>query len=182
MTTPQDIEYVKKHVREVPDFPKKGIIFMDITTATKDAKAMNLMTEYLYHQFKDQKIDYIAGIESRGFIFGAALAYRMNKGFVPIRKPNKLPCKKITESYSLEYGKDSLEMHEDSFPKDSNILIIDDLLATGGSATAACNLVKKAGGKVAAVAFVIELDPLKGRQKLESQGIKVVSMLHYNTF
>ena len=120
MTTPQDIEYVKKHVREVPDFPKKGIIFMDITTATKDAKAMNLMTEYLYQQFKDQNIDYIAGIESRGFIFGAALAYRMNKGFVPIRKPNKLPCKKITESYSLEYGKDSLEMHEDSFPKDFN--------------------------------------------------------------
>lgn len=180
MTTPSDLEYVRKHIREVPDFPKKGILFLDITTATKDAKAMQIMIDYLCNQFVNEKIDYVAGVESRGFIFGAALAYKLNIGFVPIRKPNKLPCKKITESYSLEYGKDSLEMHEDAIKKGDRILIIDDLLATGGSATAASNLIKKAGGVVAATAFIIELTPLKGRQKLESNGIKVVSMLQYN--
>lgn len=180
MTKPADLEYVRKHIREVKDFPKPGIIFLDITTATKDAKSLHIMVDYLFEQFKNDKIDYVAGIESRGFIFGTALAYRMNVGFIPIRKPNKLPCKKITESYSLEYGKDSLEIHEDALKAGDRVLIIDDLLATGGSATAASNLIKKAGGNVVATAFVIELTPLKGREKLESSGTKVVTMLKYN--
>lgn len=180
MTKPQDLEYLRSHIREVKDFPKPGIIFLDITTATKDPKSMQIMIDYLYEQFKKEKVDYIAGVESRGFIFGAALAYKMNVGFVPIRKPNKLPCKKISESYSLEYGKDSLEMHEDAIKKGDKVIIIDDLLATGGSATAASNLIRKAGGVVSATAFIIELTPLKGRAKLESNGIKVVSMLQYN--
>lgn len=173
-------EYVKEHVRIVPDFPKKGIQFLDITTAVKDNKAMQMMINWLYEQFKNKKIDYVAGIESRGFIFGAALAYKLNCGFVPIRKPNKLPAKTIKESYSLEYGTDTIEMHEDAVKSGDKVLIIDDLLATGGTAVAACNLIKKVGAEPVAVSFIIELDPLKGREKIESTGVKVVSMLNYD--
>lgn len=178
--TENDFNYVRQTVREVPDFPKPGILFLDITTATKDAKAMNLMIEFLYDKFKDERIDYVAGIESRGFIFGAPLACRLNAGFVPIRKPNKLPADTIKESYSLEYGTDTIEMHADAIKEGDRVLVIDDLLATGGTAVAACNLVKKAGGEVVASAFVIELNPLKGREKIEAKGVKVVSMLGYD--
>ncbi len=173
-------EYVRQHVRTVPDFPKKGIMFLDITTATKDAKAMQYMTDFLYENFKDERIDYVAGIESRGFIFGAALAYKLNAGFVPIRKPNKLPAKTIKQSYSLEYGEDTIEMHEDALKPGDRVLVIDDLLATGGTAAAACSLVKRTGAEPVAAAFIIELDPLKGREKIEETGVKVVSMLHYD--
>ena len=178
--TENDFDYVRSTVREVPDFPKPGILFLDITTATKDAKAMNLMIEFLYNKFKDEKIDYVAGIESRGFIFGAPLACKLNAGFVPIRKPNKLPADTIKESYSLEYGTDTIEMHADAVKTGDRVLVIDDLLATGGTAVAACNLVSKAGAEVVASAFVIELNPLKGREKIESNGVKVVSMLGYD--
>ncbi len=175
-----DLEYVREHVRMVPDFPKKGIMFLDITTATKDAKSMQYMTDFLYEKFKDAKIDYVAGVESRGFIFGAALAYKLNAGFVPIRKPNKLPAETIKETYSLEYGTDTIEMHADALKSGDRVLVIDDLLATGGTALAACNLVKRVGAEVVAAAFVIELNPLKGREKIESTGVKVVSMLDYD--
>ncbi len=173
-------DYVREHIREVPDFPKKGILFLDITTATKDAKAMQYMLDFLYDQFKDEKVDYIAGIESRGFIFGAPLAYKLNAGFIPIRKPNKLPADTIKETYSLEYGTDTIEMHADALKEGDRVLVIDDLLATGGTAVAACNLVKKAGAEPIAAAFIIELDPLKGREKIEASGVKVVSMLNYD--
>lgn len=178
MTT--DFEYVREHVRMVPDFPKEGILFLDITTATKDAKAMRIMVDFLYEKFKDERVDYVAGIESRGFIFGAALAYKLNAGFIPIRKPNKLPAKTIKETYSLEYGTDTIEMHEDAFKPGDRVLVLDDLLATGGTSLAACKLVRRAGGDVVAAAFIIELNPLKGRAKIEADGVKVVSMLDYD--
>ena len=178
--TMNELDYVRSTVRQVPDFPKPGILFLDITTATKDAKAMNLMIDFLYEKFKDEKIDYVAGIESRGFIFGAPLACRLNAGFVPIRKPNKLPADTIKESYSLEYGTDTIEMHADAVKAGDRVLVIDDLLATGGTAVAACKLVKKVGAEVVASAFIIELDPLKGREKIEATGVKVVSMLNYD--
>ena len=173
-------QYVREHVREVPDFPKKGILFLDITTATKDAKSMQYMTDFLYEQFKDEKIDYVTGIESRGFIFGAAVAYKLGAGFVPIRKPNKLPAETIKEEYSLEYGTDTIEIHAAALKIGARVLVIDDLLATGGTALAACNLVKRIGAEVVASAFIIELDPLKGREKIEATGVKVVSMLNYD--
>lgn len=178
--TMNELDYVRSTVRQVPDFPKPGILFLDITTATKDAKAMNLMIDFLYEKFKDEKIDYVAGIESRGFIFGAPLACRLDAGFVPIRKPNKLPANTIKESYSLEYGTDTIEMHADAVKPGDRVLVIDDLLATGGTAVAACNLVKKVGADVVAAAFIIELDPLKGREKIEANDVKVVSMLNYD--
>ncbi len=174
------LQYVREHVREVPDFPKKGILFLDVTTIVKDAKAFDLCIEFLAENFQNEKIDYIAGIESRGFIFGAALAAKLNVGFIPIRKPNKLPAETIKETYSLEYGTDTIEMHADALKSGDRVLVIDDLLATGGTAVAACNLVKRVGAEVVAAAFIIELDPLKGRKKIENNGVKVVSMLNYD--
>ena len=179
-TVLNDSDYVKEHIRIVPDFPKKGIMFLDITTAVKDAKALQIMTNFLYEKFKTEKVDYIAGIESRGFIFGTALAHKLGVGFIPIRKPNKLPAKTISESYELEYGSDTIEMHEDAVKKGDRVVVIDDLLATGGTAVAACNLIRKAGGEVVSSAFIIELDPLKGREKIEQNGVKVISMLNYD--
>ena len=152
--TSNEMDYVRSTVRQVPDFPKPGILFLDITTATKDAKSLNMMIDFLYEQFKNEKIDYVAGIESRGFIFGTPLACKLNAGFIPIRKPNKLPADTIKESYSLEYGTDTIEMHADAVKDGDRVLVIDDLLATGGTAVAACNLVKKAGGDVVAAAFI----------------------------
>lgn len=180
MLETKDFEYVRSTVREVPDFPKPGILFLDVTTIVKDPKAFNLCIDFLYEKFKDQKIDYIAGIESRGFIFGAPLACKLNAGFITIRKPNKLPADTIKETYSLEYGTDTIEMHADAVKAGDRVVVIDDLLATGGTAVAACNLVKKAGAEVAAAAFVIELDPLKGREKIEAKGVEVISMLNYD--
>ena len=178
--TLNDFDYVREHVRQVPDFPKKGILFLDITTATKDAKAFEKSMDFLYEQFKNENADYVAGIESRGFIFGAALASKLGIGFIPIRKPNKLPAETISESYDLEYGSDTIEIHKDALKSGDRVIIIDDLLATGGTAAAACNLTRKTGAEVIATSFIIELDPLKGREKIEAKGIKVVSMLHYD--
>lgn len=180
MLEQKDFDYVREHVRQVPNFPKEGILFLDITTAVKDAKALQLQIEFLYEKFKDEKIDYVAGIESRGFIYGAPLACKLGAGFIPIRKPNKLPAETIKESYSLEYGTDTIEMHKDAVKAGDRVVVIDDLLATGGTAVAACNLVKKAGAEVVAAAFIIELDPLKGREKIEAKGVDVVSMLNYD--
>lgn len=169
--------YVESKVRNIVDFPKKGIIFRDITTAVKDPKALKFMIDFLTEQYQDKKIDYVAGIESRGFIFGAPLAYNLNAGFVVIRKPGKLPAKVISQEYELEYGTDKIEIHEDAIEKGSNVLVIDDLLATGGTVDAACKLVKKCGANVVGAGFIIELSDLGGRQKLE--GIDVTSMIQY---
>ena len=172
------IDEVKNKIRAVKDFPKAGIVFRDITTGIKDAQTMHAMIDYLCDEFSDCKIDYIAGIESRGFIFGMPMAYKMNCGFIPVRKPNKLPADTIKESYDLEYGSDSIEIHADAIEKGANVLVVDDLLATGGTAKAACSLVKKAGGNLVGAAFLIELNDLNGREKLEGCG-KIVSMLQY---
>lgn len=174
-------EDVKKTIREVPDFPKKGIRFLDITTGVKNPEALKTMIDYLYEQFKDKKIDYVAGIESRGFVFGAPLALKLGVGFIMIRKPNKLPAETISESYDLEYGQNTIHMHTDAIEPGSNVLVVDDLLATGGSATAACNLVKRVGGHVEAAAFIIELTPLKGAENIKkATGVDTVSMLKYD--
>jgi adenine phosphoribosyltransferase len=172
------IEDVKNKIRAVENFPKEGIIFRDITTGLKDAETMKVMVDYLCDQFRGEKIDYVAGIESRGFIFGMPMAYKLNCGFIPIRKPNKLPAETIKESYDLEYGSDTIEIHADAIEKGAHVLVVDDLLATGGTAKAACNLIEKAGGKLVGSAFLIELSDLGGREKL-SNCEKVVSMLKY---
>ena len=177
MTT-MTIDDVKNKIRAVPDFPKKGIIFRDITTGIKDAQTLRAMIDYLCDQFKDEKIDYIAGIESRGFIFGMPMAYKLGCGFITVRKPNKLPAETISESYDLEYGSNSIEIHADAIEPGASALVVDDLLATGGTAEAVCKLVKKCGGKLIGSAFLIELNGLGGREKLKDCP-KVVSMLQY---
>ena len=178
MTATMNIEDVKKKIRAVVDFPKPGIIFRDITTGIKDAQALRQMIDYMSEQFKDEKIDYIVGAESRGFIFGTAMAYKMNCGFIPVRKPNKLPAETISEEYELEYGTDKIEIHADAIEKGAKVLFVDDLLATGGTANAACNLIKKVGGELVGAAFLIELKDLNGRDKLHDCG-KIISMLQY---
>ena len=164
-------------IRNIPDFPKKGILFRDITTLLNDKvmfrKAINSMAKTL----KNKKIDYITAAEARGFIFGGALAYKMKCGFVPVRKPGKLPSKTYRYTYSLEYGKDSLEIHRDAFPAGSKVLILDDLLATGGTALAMIKLAGKLKAKIAAVAFLIELTELNGREKLKDY--PVYSLIKY---
>lgn len=176
--TAQTIQDVKEKIRSVENFPKEGIIFRDITTALKDAETLRVMIDYLCDEFKDVKIDYIAGIESRGFIFGMPMAYKMDAGFVPIRKPHKLPAATYSQEYALEYGTDKIEIHQDALPQGANVLIVDDLLATGGTAEAACKLVKKTGANLVGIAFLIELEDLNGREKLKNCG-RVVSMLKY---
>lgn len=175
--TEQIIATVKEKIRAVENFPKEGIIFRDITTALKEPETLKLMIDYLCNQFKDVKIDYVAGIESRGFIFGMPMAYKLNAGFVPIRKPKKLPAETISQSYDLEYGSDTIEIHKDAIPEGANVLIVDDLLATGGTAEAACKLINKTGGNLVGIAFLIELEALNGRNKLDCKN--VVSMLKY---
>ena len=172
------IDYVKENIRSIEDFPKKGILFRDITTALKDASVMHTIIDYLCEQFKDTKIDYIAGIESRGFILGMPMAYKMKAGFVPVRKPHKLPAETYSQSYELEYGTDTIEIHKDAIPVGANVLIVDDLLATGGTAEAACKLIKQTGANLVGIAFLIELEALGGRKKLP-QNIDIVSMLKY---
>ena len=173
------IEALKEKIRKVPDFPKKGIVFLDITTAIKDPVALNQMIDYLYETYKDKNIDYVAGVESRGFIFGAPLACKLNAGFIPVRKPNKLPAETISETYELEYGTDKIEIHKDAVEAGKRVLVIDDLLATGGTAKAACNLFKKVGAEVVSAAFIIEICELGGAKKIEETGVEVVSMLKF---
>ena len=177
MNFSDEIEKIKSMIRNVPDFPKKGILFRDITTLIRNKDALKSTIDVFYEIYKDKKIDYIAGIESRGFIFGMPLAYKLNCGFVPIRKPNKLPCEVISQEYELEYGTDKIEVHKDAFKKGDRVLIVDDLLATGGTAMAAVTLVQKMAD-VAGVAFVIELEDLKGRKKLPND-VEVLSLVKY---
>ena len=164
-------ESIKSKIRAIPDWPKKGIMFRDITTLVKDPAGFKETIDLLYERYKDEKIDKVVGIESRGFIFGAPLAYLLNCGFIPIRKPGKLPADCISEEYALEYGTDKIEIHKDAIEKDERILIIDDLIATAGTANAACKLVKKLGGELVECAFVVELVDLKGRDKLVGEKI-----------
>ena len=171
-------ETVKNKIRTIKDFPKEGILFRDITTAIKDSETLRIIIDYLCEQFKDIKIDYIAGIESRGFIFGMPMAYKLGCGFVPVRKPNKLPAETLSQEYELEYGTDKIEIHKDAFGTGDNVLIVDDLLATGGTAEAAAKLVKKSGANLVGFGFLIELEALNGRTKLQNCG-KIISMLKY---
>jgi adenine phosphoribosyltransferase len=169
---------LKSKIREVPDFPKKGILFYDITTLLKDKEAFPEVISKLTAPFQDQKIDKVVAIEARGFIFGTSVAQQLGAGFVPIRKQGKLPYKTIEEPYNLEYGSDRLAIHEDAVSEGERVLIVDDLLATGGTISAAVNLVKKLGGNIISVAFVIELAFLKGRERLPD--IPIVSLLTYD--
>jgi len=167
----------KNLIRTVPDFPQKGILFRDITTLLKDRRAFKGVIDALYERYVSRGVDLIVGVESRGFILGGALAYRLGVGFVPVRKPGKLPAQTIKAEYELEYGRDALEVHQDAIRNGDKVLILDDLLATGGTALATCQLVKRLGGVVVEVAFLIELLDLKGREKLK--GYKVFSMINY---
>ena len=162
---------LKTQIRHVPDFPKAGILFYDITTLLQDRAGLHAAIDSLTLPFTGQGIDLVVGIESRGFIFGAAVADRIGAGFVPIRKPGKLPSACVGESYALEYGTDTLEIHEDAVRKGQRVLIVDDLLATGGTARAAANLVKRIGGTIHALAFLIELVALNGRAKLAGEQV-----------
>lgn len=168
---------LRKSIREIRDYPKKGILFRDITTLLKDPDAFKMAMDLIYDHFENRKIDKIVAIESRGFILGSILAYRMRCGFIPARKPNKLPAAKKKHEYQLEYGMDAIEIHIDAIGKNEQVLIIDDLLATGGTCFAACKLVEELGGTVAGVAFLIELSYLNGRVKL--QGYDIFSLLKY---
>ena len=172
------VELVKGKIRSIKDFPVKGLIFRDITTAVKDKNALREMINFLTEKFKDKGIDYVAVVESRGFVFGSALAYNINAGCILIRKPGKLPAETISEEYSLEYGTDKLEIHKDAIEQGKKVIVIDDLLATGGTVCAACKLLKKAGAKVEAAAFIIELEELNGRKNLP-EDVEVVSMIKY---
>jgi len=165
-------------IRSVPDFPIEGILFYDITTLLKNSAALKASIDRLAQNYQNQNIDLIVGMESRGFIFGTPLAYQLGIGFAPVRKPGKLPAQSIAESYELEYGSNTLEIHADAIEKGQRVLIVDDLLATGGTAKATCNLVEKLGGQVAGLAFVIELSFLNGRDKLKNY--EIFSLLKYD--
>lgn len=168
---------LKNFIRDIPDFPEKGIIFKDITTLLKNKDAFSEVIEILKNKYSDKKVDKVAGIESRGFIFGGAVAYLLGCGFIPVRKPGKLPYDSISEDYSLEYGTNSLEIHTDAIYEGENILIIDDLLATGGTAEAVINLINRLNGNIVGIEFLIELTFLNGREKLA--GYPVNSLIRY---
>lgn len=171
-------ESLKKLVREVPDFPKKGILFYDITTLLKDKAGFATLIDALADHYVGMNIDLVLGIEARGFIFGPALAYRLNAGVVPVRKPGKLPAATAKYDYSLEYGTNTLEIHKDAIQKGQRVIIVDDLLATGGTAEATTKLALSLGAEVVGLAFIVELDFLKGREKFK--GYDVFSLLHYD--
>ena len=168
---------LKKLIREVPDFPKPGILFYDITTLLKDKAGLRTVIDALKEHYRRARVDVVLGIEARGFIFAPALAYALGTGFVPVRKPKKLPAETVSIEYQLEYGSDSLEIHKDAIAPGQNVLIVDDVLATGGTASAVARLVEKLGGRVAGVGFVLELLFLHGRDKLA--GYDFFSLLQY---
>jgi len=171
------MNHLKSMIREVPDFPKPGILFYDITTLLKDAGGLKAVIDGLAERNQGQKIDTVVGIEARGFIFAPAVAHAIGAGFVPVRKPNKLPAKAERVEYALEYGTDVLEIHQDAVDVGHRVLVVDDVLATGGTAAAVGQLIKKLGGELVGMNFVIELDFLRGREKLP--GVKVNSLVHY---
>ncbi len=169
---------LKSLIREIPDYPKPGILFYDVTTLLKDKQGFHALIDKLCNHYEGHPIDVVAGIEARGFIFAPALAYRLGAGFVPVRKPKKLPAKTASVSYALEYGTDTLEVHEDAIQKGQRVLVCDDLLATGGTAAATVKLLQQLGGKVEGAAFAVELTFLNGRAKLP--GLDVFSLIQYD--
>jgi len=171
------MEALKSRIRHVPDFPKPGILFYDVTTLLRDPQGFRMAVDSLATPYQGQRIDVVVGIESRGFILGSAVADRIGAGFVPVRKLGKLPSATVRASYALEYGNDSLEMHKDGVERGQRVLVVDDLLATGGTARATVDLVKQLGGQIEGVAFLIELVALEGRKRLE--GEKVMAVLRY---
>jgi adenine phosphoribosyltransferase len=170
---------LKDHIRSVPDFPKKGIVFRDITTLLKDKNAFGKTTDVFYERYRGTRVDKVVSVESRGFIFGSVLANKLGAGFVPIRKPGKLPAETIREEYQLEYGKDAIEIHRDAIAPGERVLLHDDLLATGGTVLAACRLVEKLGGEIVGLCFLIELTFLHGRDRLKNYDI--YSILKYDS-
>ena len=172
------MEDLKKLIREVQGFPKPGILFYDITTLLKDPCGLRAVIDGLRNHYRDAQVDVVIGVEARGFIFAPALAYALGAGFVPVRKPKKLPAECLRVTYDLEYGSDCLEMHRDAVGPSTRVLIVDDLLATGGTAAAVSRMVREAGGTVAGIGFVVELTFLNGRQKLD--GSDVFSLLQYD--
>ena len=175
----KSLPLLKKSIRNVLDFPKKGIVFRDITTLLKNPAAFRSAIDKLCARYSHDRVDKVVSIESRGFIFGSILAYKLGAGFVPVRKPHKLPAAVLRQKYALEYGTDILEIHKDAIRKGDRVLIVDDLLATGGTARAACALTRKLGGRIVGVAFLIELSFLGGRKAL--QGYDVFSLIHYDS-
>ena len=180
MTTTIKENRLKDHIRDIPDYHKEGIIFKDITTLLKEKKAFKESIDLLAENFASEPIDYVVGVEARGFIFGAAMAYKLGAGFIPVRKKGKLPHKTKSVSYELEYGTDELEIHEDAIPARANVLIVDDLLATGGTIKAVCDLVKSQQAVIAGVAFLVELGFLKGKDKLKD--VPIYSVIKYYTY
>ena len=172
------MDELKKLIREVPDYPKPGILFYDLTTVLKDKQGFHGLVDRLCDHHKNHDIDIVAGIEARGFIFAPALAYRLGAGFVPVRKPKKLPAKTVSVSYALEYGTDTLEIHEDAIKPGDRVIICDDLLATGGTAAATVKLIEQLGGRVDGLAFAVELTFLNGRKKLPN--LDVFSLIQYD--
>ncbi|HKI77284.1 MAG TPA: adenine phosphoribosyltransferase [Ignavibacteriaceae bacterium] len=172
-------EDLKKYIRSVPDFPKKGIMFRDITTILKEPAAFKVTATQLFEKAQNLDVNKVVGIESRGFIFGSILAERLDVGFVPIRKPNKLPAETVKETYALEYGTDTIEIHKDAIKPGDKILLHDDLLATGGTAEAAVKLIEKLGGRVLQLSFIVELSFLNGRERLKDYD--VVSLVNYDS-
>ena len=171
------IEELKNSIRDIPDFPKKGIIFKDITTLLKDGRKFREAIDCIVERYKDKKIDKVVAIEARGFILGSVVAYQLGAGIVPVRKKGKLPYETNSVEYELEYGKDSLEIHKDAIKPDDKVLVVDDLLATGGTMNAVCDLIERSKGEVAEVAFLIELSFLKGRDRLK--GRKIFSLIKF---
>jgi adenine phosphoribosyltransferase len=162
-------DYIKSKVRSIPDWPIKGVIFRDITTLLEDPQAFKAICSIFYNRYVNEKVDKIVGIDARGFLFGSVLAYELGIGFIPIRKKGKLPSKTISESYTLEYGEETIEIHEDAISRGDRVVIVDDLMATGGTIAASAALVEKLGGDLLECAFVIELPDLKGREKMENR-------------
>jgi adenine phosphoribosyltransferase len=177
-TLTTDCEPLKTLIRTIPDFPKPGILFYDITTLLKDPRGFSMLIDALAQYYMEKDIDLVLGIEARGFIFGPALAYRLNAGFVPVRKPRKLPGPTARVTYDLEYGSDTLEIHQDAIEPGQRVVVVDDLLATGGTMEATTRLVQQLGGTIAGLGFAVELDFLKGRDRL--QDYDVFSLLHYD--
>lgn len=174
-----DTDYLKKIIRTVPDWPEKGVMFRDITPLFQDPQALRLMMDAFVHRYFDQGIDVIAGVDARGFLLGVTIAYELNLPFVPVRKKGKLPFKTISEDYELEYGKATIELHEDAVKKGDKVVLFDDLIATGGTMLAAAKLIERLGGEIVEAAAIVDLPDLKGSEKIKAAGCPVFSLVEF---